>query len=289
MNLQEAAARLRPAPAEAFAAYTQLVEANREQVERLRDLPAPAGDFWAPRAARFRPGVLEAEELPGLVELARPDDVWLDIGAGGGRFAVPLSSHVRSVIAVEPSPAMRDVLGEAIATQGRTNIEVVDARWPPAPGIEAPAGDVSLAANVLYDNLELEAFLGALEAHSRRLCVVICSDRAPSTPDPALWEALHGEPLCALPGLPELIAVLGALHRRYEVRTYGVSRPSAPADIDDAMNESRWRYWVEAGSPKDERLRELMIERFSHPSGGIALPPRRNYSAVVSWGPPRSG
>lgn len=287
MNLDEAAARLRPPATEAFEAYTRLVQANREQVERLRDEPEPEGDFWARRAPRFRPGVLEAEELPGLIELSTPDDVWLDIGAGGGRFAIPLSSHVRSVIAVEPSPAMREVLGQAMAAEARSNIEVVDLRWPPAPAAEAPVGDVSLAANVLYDNLELEAFLAALEAHTRRLCVVICSDRAPSTPDPGLWEALHGEPLCALPGLPELVAVLGALHRRYEVRAYGMARPPTSLDIEDAMSESRWRYWVEAGSPKDARLRTLLNERFSDGSGGIVLPPRRNYSAVVSWEPPR--
>lgn len=94
MNSNDANARLRPASNEAFAAYTTLVEANREQVERLRDAPAPAGDFWAPRAARFRPGVLDVEELPGLLELARPDDVWLDIGAGVG--ASPFRSAATS-------------------------------------------------------------------------------------------------------------------------------------------------------------------------------------------------
>jgi hypothetical protein len=288
VNLEDAAVRLRPSASEAFAAYTCLVLANREQVERLRDVPEPEGDFWARRAPRFRPGVLEAEELPGLLDLARPDDVWLDIGAGGGRFAIPLSREVRSVIAVEPSAAMRSVLGEAMAAETRTNIEMVDLRWPPAADVEAPSGDVSLAANVLYDNLELEAFLAALEAHTHRLCVVICSDRAPSTPDPGLWEALHGERLCPLPGLREFVAVLGALNRRYEVRAFGMARPSAPMDLEDAMNESRWRYWVEAGSPKDGRLRELLRERFGQAEGAVVLPPRRSYSAVVSWEPPRT-
>jgi hypothetical protein len=59
--------------------------------------------------------------------------------------------------------------------------------------------------------------------------------------------------------------------------------------IDDALSESRWRYWVEPGSAKDVRLRELLSERFSDPSGGVVLPPRRNYSAVVSWEPSRRG
>ncbi|MEZ4554631.1 MAG: class I SAM-dependent methyltransferase [Dehalococcoidia bacterium] len=287
MQYQDAAIRLRPTAAEAFEAYTALVAANREQVERLRDVPEPEGDFWARRAPRFRPGVLDVEELPGLLELARPDDTWLDIGAGGGRFAIPISRHVRRVVAVEPSPSMRGTLAESIAAAGRDNLDVVDLRWPPEAGAEVPRGDVALVANVLYDCLVLEEFLAALEAHVSRLCVVIASDRAPSTPDPGVWEALHGEPLCPLPGLPEFVAVLGAMRRRYEVRAFGMSSAPAPMTPDEALADSRWRYWVEPGSPADASLSLLLVERFGLPDGSVQLPPRRNYSAVVSWEPPR--
>ncbi len=285
MQYQDAALRLRPSAADAFEAYTALVAANREQVERLRDVPEPEGDFWARRAPRFRPGVLDVEELPGLLELAQPDDVWLDVGAGGGRFALPLSRHVQRVIAVEPSPAMRGMLANSIAAAERDNLEVVDLRWPPEPGIEAPRGDVALVANVLYDCLVLEEFLGALEAHASRLCVVIASDRAPSTPDPAVWQALYGEPLCPLPGLPEFVAVLGAMKRRYEVRAFGMSSSPPPMTPEEALGDSRWRYWVEAGSAADARLQALLVEHFGQPDGLVQLPPRRNYSAVISWDP----
>jgi len=285
MQYSDAALRLRPTAADAFEAYTALVAANREQVERLRDVPEPEGDFWARRAPRFRPGVLDVEELPGLLDLARPDDVWLDVGAGGGRFAIPLSRHVRRVIALEPSPAMRDMLADSIVTAERDNLDVVDLRWPPEPGVEAPRGDVALVANVLYDCLVLEEFLSAIEAHVSRLCVVIASDRAPSTPDPAVWEALHGAPLRPLPGLPEFVAVLGAMRRRYEVRTFGMSSAAPPMTAEDALADSRWRYWVEPGSPADARLAELLARQFGLPDGRVQLPPRRNYSAVISWQP----
>lgn len=278
---------LRPTASEAFAAYTALVVANREQVERLRDEPEASSDFWAPRAARFRPGILDIEEMPGLLALAQPEDTWLDVGAGGGRFALPLSGHVGRVVAVEPSEAMRGVLADAIATAGRTNLEVRDNRWPLEADAGIPTADVSLVANVLYDSQELEAFIAALEAHTKRTCVVICSDRAPSTPDPGLWAALHGEPICALPGLPEFLAVLGALRRRFEVRAFGASPEATPLDLDAAVAESLPRYWVAAGSPKGRRLRELLVEHFGTPEGQVVLPPRRNYSAVISWAPPR--
>lgn len=285
MQYQDAAQRLRPTAAEALEAYTALVGANKEQVERLRDVPEPEGDFWARRAPRFRPGVLDVEELPGLLELARADDVWLDVGAGGGRFAIPLSRHVRRVVAVEPSPAMRGMLADSIAAAERDNLDVVDLRWPPEPGVEAPRGDVALVANVLYDCLVLEEFLGALEAQVSRLCVAIASDRAPSTPDPGVWEALHQEPLCPLPGLPEFVAVLGAMRRRYEVRAFGMSSAPPPMTPEDALADSRWRYWAEPGSAADARLGQLLVEHFGLPDGRVQLPPRRNYSAVISWEP----
>ncbi len=268
-----------------FESYLAAVLANREQVERLRTLNPPAGgDFWAGGAPTFSPGVLEAEEMPALEALARPDDTWLDVGAGGGRFAVPLSRLVARLVAVEPSPAMRAVLDAAFAADGRTNYEVHDLHWPPAPGIDAPSGDVSLVANVLYDAAEARTFLDALERHTRRLCVVITSDRAPSTPDPRVWEALYGEPLCALPGLPAFLALLGALGRRFDIRTFPV-RPPEPVTADRAVEDLRWRYWVQPGTPLEARLRDLLIEHYGEPSGLLRLPPRRNYTAVISWAP----
>lgn len=287
MTPEEAAIRLRPTAAEAFAAYTALVVANRTQVERLRTARPPA-DFWEDRAPGFRPGAMAADELARLEAIARPEDTWLDIGAGGGRFAVPLAAHVRRVIAVEPSPAMRATLGEAMAAAGRTNIDVVELTWPPPPDVDAPTGHASLAANVLYDQLDLHGFLAAMEARTRRECVVLLSDRAPSTPDTAIWEELYGEPLHALPALREFLAVLGALGRRFEVVTYPLG-PGRPVDIDEALQQTRWRYWVQAGSADETRLRALLLEHYGLPSGEVQLPPRRRYSAVVSWPVPSAG
>lgn len=293
MTPEEASTRLRPAAVEAFAAYSALVLANRVQVERLRTA-MPRTDFWEERAEGFRPGAREADEVVRLAQLARPEDTWLDIGAGGGRFAVPLARHVARVIAVEPSPAMRGVLDEAMPAEGGTNItniDVVDLHWPPTADGDAPAADltadVSLAANVLYDPIDLQAFLAAMEAHTRRECVVLLSDRAPSTPDATIWEALYGEPLHALPGLREFLAVLGALGRRFEVVTYPIP-PGRPAPIDEALAQTRWRYWAAEASPAETRLRALLIERYGVAPGEVLPPPRRNYSAVVNWPVPQA-
>ena len=87
-------------------------------------------DYYRPVAGRFRPGQASSAEADVLLALSRREDSWLDIGAGGGRFALPLAGRVRRVIAVEPSPAMRQVLDEGARAAGATNLSVHDARWP---------------------------------------------------------------------------------------------------------------------------------------------------------------
>lgn len=53
------------------------------------------------------------------------DSVVVDIGAGTGQFAVPAAHHFGRVVAVEISPAMRDMLRERAAADGLATLECV--------------------------------------------------------------------------------------------------------------------------------------------------------------------
>jgi SAM-dependent methyltransferase len=53
----------------------------------------------------------------------------LDIGAGPGTFAIPLALNGCSVTAVEPSPVMRETLGEQIENAGISTITIIPKRW----------------------------------------------------------------------------------------------------------------------------------------------------------------
>jgi hypothetical protein len=72
------------------------VRANREQAERVRE-DTEGTDFYAPIAQVFRADPRRTDEpaLDRLLGLARPEDTWLDIGAGGGRYALPVALRVR--------------------------------------------------------------------------------------------------------------------------------------------------------------------------------------------------
>ncbi|HEY7023439.1 MAG TPA: hypothetical protein VH371_00610, partial [Candidatus Limnocylindrales bacterium] len=89
-----------------MAAWRARVTADKEQVERSREEPDPA-DFYAPVRDRFRmdPRREDDETVNALLRLSRPDDIWLDVGAGGGRYALPLALHVGRVFAIDPSPS----------------------------------------------------------------------------------------------------------------------------------------------------------------------------------------
>ncbi|MDZ7728387.1 MAG: methyltransferase domain-containing protein [Dehalococcoidia bacterium] len=139
---------LRPTASEAAEAWAARVRANREQVERFRE--APDGDFYGPISGAFRDDPRRTDDavLDALVPLARENETWLDIGAGGGRYALPLALHTREVIAVEPSEGMLGVLRESAGEHGITNVREVAERWPGPQGLEA---DVSLIANVGMD------------------------------------------------------------------------------------------------------------------------------------------
>ena len=259
------------------------MRADREQVERLREVDDPA-DFYAPVAERFRldPRRTDDATLEVLRSLADSEETWLDIGAGGGRFALPIALLVREVICVEPSSGMVAVLRGGMRDSGIDNVRIVESRWPMAT--EAPTADVSLMAHVGYDIEDIGAFLDAAESSTRRVCVAVMGEAAMTTVATLFWQPVHDEPRIRLPALPELLTLLLAMGRLPEVRLVDRLAPSFES-LEALFAMARRQLWVRPESQKDRMLERLVRERAVQRDRRWSLGDQPARIGIVTWSP----
>lgn len=271
----------------ALLAWAHQVRANRAQVERFREAPDGA-DFYASTSSMFRadPDRTGDEVVEALLALARPDDVWLDVGAGAGRYALPLARHVQSVTALDPSPAMLRSLRELAKAHHIKNVRAIEGRWPLSPEKPLPEADVALIAHVGYDIEAIGPFLDALEAAASRRCVAVLMERSPAALAEPLWPSVHGEARVALPAFPDFVALLRARGRTPKVRYLPLEE--ATRDWAELEAFARRQTWVVPGSDKEATmlrvLHELAVQR---PDGGWTIPRLPTRIGIADWAPGR--
>jgi molybdenum cofactor cytidylyltransferase len=276
------------------ASWAERVVANREQVDRFREVP-DGRDFYGPVSDLFHadPGRTDEPALELLRAQARPGDTWLDIGAGAGRYALPIARLVREVIAVDPSVGMLEALRAQMAEHGVANVRAIEGRWPLEPGSDAaealgpfPVADVALIAHVGYDIEAIGPFVDAMEAAVRRRCVALLMERQPSSLADPCWPVVHGEERVALPALPDFVELLRARGRDPSV-TMVERRPRRFTDREALEGFLRRQLWIAPDGPKAGAFAAAVdAEIVEDPDGGVGLAgqPPLSVGAVV-WTP----
>ena len=269
-------------------AWAARVRANREQSERVREAPEP-GDFYAPVRNLFVADPRRSDDptLDLLLEIARPGETWLDIGAGAGRYALPLALRVGEVIALDPSEGMLEALRLGMTEHGIRNIRPIHARWPLDPGAgSVPCADVAFIAHLGYDVERIREFLDAMEAAAGRLCVAVLADRVPSAPAGPFWPVVHGEERSELPALADFLAILRARGRSPVVASAGRQRRGF-ASGDALVAWLRNQLFVVPGFAADARLvAELELRMVTAADGSVSLVPgTESRVGIVSWEP----
>lgn len=261
-------------------AWSRQVRANREQVDRFREVPDGA-DFYASTSSIFMadPDRTDDDVANALLALARPDDVWLDIGAGAGRYALPLARRVRQVVAVEPSPGMAAALARSADEHHIANVRHIAARWPMD---EPPTAAVVLMAHVGYDIEAIGAFLDALEAAAPRRAALLMEQQPAMAAAPA-WAVVHGEPRIPLPALPEFVALLEARGARLTVARQ-VTTPAHYGTFDEMLAFLRRQTWVAPGGAKDRLLVETAQATALETPHGWRLAVEPPTVGLVTWG-----
>ncbi len=273
--------------------WAQRVVANAEQVDRFREVP-DGSDFYAPVTGLFRADPRRTDEpvLDALLRLIEPGETWIDIGAGAGRYALPIALALAPsggrVIALDASPGMLDALLELRSEHGVTDVEVIETRWPPPDGLslERFMADVALIAHIGYDIESIGPFVRAMESVARRLCVAVLMERQPASVADACWPPVHGEARVGLPALPEFVELLQA--RGHEPAVEPLQRePRRFASRDELEGFLRRQLWVEPGSAADGRFRAALDALLVvDPDGGVGLRGQQPLPiGVVTWDP----
>ncbi len=294
--INAAEAVLRPPAQELVDAWRIIVEANAEQEARLREFDPPEDPYAPDLTPEWRQNwhtmVENAVNEPGppvlaIQSFARMDETWLDAGAGTARHAISLSPLVNQIRVVDPSIPMTGLMRENVALYETQNVEVLDpSPWPPAEPLGA--ADVCLSVFVYNFVADIGGFLDAMESHANRLCLLQAAELGTAwQPDHRIFEELHGEPFVRMPGVRELLAVLGARRTRFEIQHTSDFPEHNLTDIESLHRHVRRWYLVREGSEKDRRLRDLLIEHCQAGDGQYQHPQMAGtYQVIISWEPP---
>lgn len=268
------------------------VLANNEQVDRFRETP-DGTDFYAPVTSLFRadPTRTGEPDLDMLLSHVRDGETWLDIGAGAGRYALPIALALApsggQVIALDTSASMLAGLTEIATDHGITNVRSVHDRWPPADGDLRPyRADVALIAHVSYDIREIGTFIRAMESSARRLGVAVLMERQPSSIADVCWPTVWGEDRVALPALPEFVELLRAMGREPEVHSLE-REPRRFSTREELAGFLRRQLWIKPGSAADIRFLDALEPLLETDADGrVGLVGQRPLPiGIVTWQP----
>ena len=204
----------------------------------------------------------------------------IDIGAGSGRWTIPLARIALSVTAIEPSVTMREMLCENIEATKLNNVQIIQTSWEDA--VVAPH-DIVVCAHAMYVDPDFSSFVRKQERHSKKTCYLAI--RLP----PA--DGIIGELSLAIYGRfhdsPNAIIAYNALY------TLGIyANVMVENDVDrwvsktyeDAIAKAKRHLRLESSDKYDKLIQDTLARRLV-PSDTSLIWPDGMRSALLWWKP----
>ena len=262
--------------------WGEMVRLEHAQSERMRGDPGPQ-DYWTNYAQNFVADPRRTDDilLDTLREQVKPHHVLMDVGAGAGRYALPLAMICRELVAVEPSGAMVDALKEQAAAEALSNISVVHSSWQDA---EAPKVDIAICCHVVYTVTDIDVFLNKLTSHARKVILVLY-DSPPQSQLQRVWQEVHGEERLRLPSLPELREVLDEMGLEATMEPIMVRPSRGYQDMASALPQIAERLYIMPGDEKMGKLERVLPDLLEEQQGELRVKGAPNMVPhMVSWG-----
>ncbi|HEV2724070.1 MAG TPA: class I SAM-dependent methyltransferase [Thermoleophilaceae bacterium] len=268
--------------------WHRLVSDRLAEWERLSPGQGPLdGAFWDRRAERHAAGgrLADGEADPFLRRLRRVAErssTAIDVGAGTGRFALPLAAGVDHVTAVDPSAAMLARLQRQAGRLGLGNVSTLEGRWEEAA---TEVADIVFSAFVLPLVPDAAAFVRKLEETARRhVLLYLGAFSADAVLDP-LWRHFHGAPRVPGPTYLDSLALLGELGVAPDVKVVEVPNRKRFATVGEAV-EHYLEGLLLADTPEvRQELEGLLSTWLMGRRGAFRSPLRTSPAAIIHWRP----
>lgn len=161
-----------------------------------------------------------------VISLLQADDVLLEIGPGSGAFTRYLAPHVKGVVGVEPSAAMRDIFCKFWPRSTLPVPELIPGKWEDCPERRA---DVVFVANALYRVSAIELALKKMTKSASRHVIIVQTVGRPHA-GPLVVSSHQGE--FERERADALCDVLDDMGVHFRRRTYPVDRGDEdPCDV----------------------------------------------------------
>jgi len=237
-----------------------------------------AKEFWADKK-RIQTVYLKDHAKRKQSDIARLDAMKipdgsrvLDIGAGPGIYAVPLTSRNCRVTVVEPSPVMRKALEENMQENGVTDITIIPKRWEDITVKELDGPFDAVIASYSLTMMDIGDALARMQACCTGTVHLFWFMTSPAwvQVNRDLWPLLHGG---EFPGEPtadwlwQVLCEMG-IYANVEVET----KFPAPvyATVDDAVKEFTRRLNCSTAAQK-EIVRNYLQSVLRQEKAGLVL------------------
>lgn len=213
------------------------------------------------------------------------DPAWtaIDIGSGPGIMTVPMAKRCAKVTAVEPSPHMIQLLRERAAAEGLSNIDIVQARWEEADGLE-PHDVVVASYCLLMPDIKAALLKMNKLARERVYIYWFAGTTYWERSRIDLYPSIHGRPHYPGPKVDVLFNVLYQLGIYPDIEVLDQSGAKEKAmGMEEALSDLRDLLMLPDRS-HDRLLREY-IETKYEPNGETFIRPDCTIRARLSWKP----
>jgi SAM-dependent methyltransferase len=242
----------------------------------------PSGELYQ----RYKRHALKSGERPDsnldfVINNLDPSFTVLDIGAGSGRWTIPIAGKSHSVTAVEPAEDMIAILRQNLAARGITNVNIVPSTWENA---SVEIHDISVSAHAIYSSPDLALIVRKMERFSRHACYLALRLPPADSVIAELTLALYGRHYDSANAMIAYNA-LYSLGIYCNVLVEDAFLRWTDSSLEEAFARAKRHLLLKSGETQyDELIREVLARRLQPAQNGFIWPDGMR-SALIWWKP----